>query len=163
MLPRHACCVLSRLRCNGHSLLLGSYLSMIGRIENPSCSACGHSSQDTPHSALSSYGFFAPLTFWRLSVSLQPLVQAVGSCPTSGTPWSSAMPPSLERGRAISNNNKLKSRFFLSHVQSLVQYKAETNMEKWIDKLKFNPPSVDMEIQPSLFRKQCILANMKNT
>ena len=49
VLPRHARCVLSRLRCNGHSLLLGSYLSRIVRIENPSCSACGHSSQDTPH------------------------------------------------------------------------------------------------------------------
>ena len=49
VLPRHARCVLSRLRCNGHSLLLGSYLSRIGRIENPSCSACGHSSQDTSH------------------------------------------------------------------------------------------------------------------
>ena len=41
--------VLSLLHCNGHSLLLGSYLSRIGRIENPSCSACGHSSQDTSH------------------------------------------------------------------------------------------------------------------
>ena len=49
VLPRHARCVLSRLRCNGHSLLLGSYLSRIGRIENPSCSACGHWSQDTSH------------------------------------------------------------------------------------------------------------------
>ena len=49
VLPRHARCVLSRLRCNGHSLLLGSYLSRIGRIENPSCSAYGHSSQDTSH------------------------------------------------------------------------------------------------------------------
>ena len=47
--PRHARCVLSRLRCNGHSLLLGSYLSRIGRIENPSYSACGHSSQDISH------------------------------------------------------------------------------------------------------------------
>ena len=46
VLPRHARCVLSRLRCNGHSLLLGSYLSKIGRIGNPSCSACGHSSHD---------------------------------------------------------------------------------------------------------------------
>ena len=46
MLPRHARCVLSRFRCNGHSLLLGSYLSRIGRIENPSCSACEHPSQD---------------------------------------------------------------------------------------------------------------------
>ena len=46
VLPCHARCVLSRLRCNGHSLL-GSYLSRIGIIENPSCSACGHSPQDT--------------------------------------------------------------------------------------------------------------------
>ena len=49
VLPRHACCVLSGLCCNGHSLLLSSYLSRIGRIENPSCSACGHSSQDISH------------------------------------------------------------------------------------------------------------------
>ena len=49
VLPRHARCVLSRLRCKGHSLLLGSYHSRIGRIENSSCSACGHSSQDTSH------------------------------------------------------------------------------------------------------------------
>ena len=47
VLSRHARCVLSRLYCNGHSLLLGSYLSEIGRIENPSCSACRRSSQDT--------------------------------------------------------------------------------------------------------------------
>ena len=46
---RHARCVLSRLRCNGHSLLLDSYLSKISKIENPSCSACGHSPQDTSH------------------------------------------------------------------------------------------------------------------
>ena len=49
VLPRHARCVLSRLHCNGHSLLLSSYLSKIGRIENPSCSACGHSSQGISH------------------------------------------------------------------------------------------------------------------
>ena len=41
VIPRHARCVLSRLRCNGHSLLLSSYLCRIGRIENSSCSACG--------------------------------------------------------------------------------------------------------------------------
>ena len=49
VLSRHARCVLSRLHCNGHSLLLSSYLSRIGIIENPSCSAYGHSSQDTSH------------------------------------------------------------------------------------------------------------------
>ena len=51
------------------------------------------------HSALSSYGLFAPLAFWRLSVSLLPLVQALGSCPAFGAPWSSAMPPFLGKGR----------------------------------------------------------------
>ena len=102
VLPRHARCVLSRLRCNGHSLLLGSYLSRIGRIENPSCSACGHLSS---HSALPSYALFTPLTLWRLSVSVRPLVQTPGSCPVSGAPWSSAMPPSLGRVRVNNNNN----------------------------------------------------------
>ena len=46
VLPRQACCALSRLRCNGNSLLLSSYLSRIGRIENHSCI---HPSQDTSH------------------------------------------------------------------------------------------------------------------
>ena len=49
VLPRHDRSVLSRLRCNGQSLLLGSYLCRIGRTENPSCSACGRSSQDISH------------------------------------------------------------------------------------------------------------------
>ena len=49
VLLRHARCVLSRLRCNGHSLLLSSYLSKIGGIENPFCSSCGHPFQDTYH------------------------------------------------------------------------------------------------------------------
>ena len=49
VLPRHALCVLSRLRCNGQDLLLSSYLSRIGRMEKPSCSAYGHSSQDPSH------------------------------------------------------------------------------------------------------------------
>ena len=98
-------CVLSCLRCNGHSLLLSSYLSRIGRIENPSCSVCGHSSQDI---------FFLILhclatdslrrSLFGDSVSLRPLVQALGSCPASGAPWSSAMPPSLGRGRINYNH-----------------------------------------------------------
>ena len=49
VLPCHARCVLSCLSCNRHSLLLDSYLSRIGRIENPSCSVGGHSFQDTFH------------------------------------------------------------------------------------------------------------------
>ena len=57
------------------------------------------------HSALSSYGLFAPFTLSRLLVSLRPLVQTVGSCPASGAPRSSAMPPSLGRGRVTNNNS----------------------------------------------------------
>ena len=85
VLPRHARYVLSRLRCNGHSLLLGSYLSRIGRIENPSCSTCGHLSQDTSHLIL-----HCPATdslrrsLIGNSVSLRPLVQALGICSASG-------------------------------------------------------------------------------
>ena len=62
---------------------------------------------------------------------------------------------------------RLKSRkSFLSHVHTLVQPRAETIMEQWIDELKSKPPSVDMGIQPSESlppRKQCTLANMDNT
>ena len=49
VLPRHSRCVPPRLRCNKHSLLLSFYFFRIGRIENLSCSAFGHSSQDTSH------------------------------------------------------------------------------------------------------------------
>ena len=51
------------------------------------------------HSALSSYGLFAPLTYWRLSVSLQPLVQALESFQVCGAPWFSTMLPCFVRGR----------------------------------------------------------------
>ena len=73
VLPRHA-------HCNGHSLLLSSYLTSIGRIENSSCTACGYSSQRhlSSYSALSSNGFFAPLTLWRLSISVRSLVRVLG-------------------------------------------------------------------------------------
>ena len=49
VLPHHARCVLSCLCCNEYSLLLGSYLSRIGKIENAFCSTCRHTSQDTSH------------------------------------------------------------------------------------------------------------------
>ena len=58
----------------------------------------------------------APLTLWRLSVSLRPLVHTLGSCLASGAPWSSAMPQSLGRGRVAnnSNNNIVGRKRFLS-------------------------------------------------
>ena len=97
VLPRHARCVLSRLCCNGHSLLLSSYLSRIGRNENLSCSVCGHPSLSS-HSALSSYGFFASLALWRLSTSLRPLVQVQRNFPE--------MPPSVGRDRVTTTTFK---------------------------------------------------------
>ena len=70
MLLRHARCVLSRLRCNGYSLLLSFYLSRIGRVENPSCSACGYSFQDTSHLILHCPATdSAPLTLWLSTTS----------------------------------------------------------------------------------------------
>ena len=51
-LPRSARCALSRLRCNGHSTLLNSYLHRVGRAETPSCSNCGSESQNLSHLVL---------------------------------------------------------------------------------------------------------------
>ena len=51
-LPRSARCALSRLRCNGHSTLLNTYLHRVGRAETPSCSNCDSESQDLSHLVL---------------------------------------------------------------------------------------------------------------
>ena len=101
MLPHHAHCVLSRLCCNEHSLLLGSYLSRIGRIKNSFCSACGHSSQDTSHlilhcPATDSLSFYDPWSRpWGVALLL----------PKGLDQRSSAMPPPSEGGRVTNNNN----------------------------------------------------------
>ena len=106
VLPRHTRCVLSRLRCNGHSLLLSSYLSRIGRTENPSCSACGHSSQDTSHLILHCPATdSAPLTPCRLSVSLRPLVQVLGSFPDTGASMVFCYQPIPRKGSGNNNSN----------------------------------------------------------
>ena len=106
VLPRHSRCVLSCLRCNGHSLLLGSYLSRTGRIENRCCSACGYSSQDT---------FISFCTVQLRSLyaahSLATLCLFTNSSPDPGELpgfWGSMVfrhAPSLGRGRVNTNNN----------------------------------------------------------
>ena len=106
----HACSALSCLSCNGHSLLLSSYLSKIGRIENSSCSLRTSVLENlSSHSALSSYGFCVPLALWRIFFSLRSLVQVLGSFPASGAPQSSAMPTFLGRGRVTTTKAKTKS------------------------------------------------------
>ena len=107
MLPRHARCVLSSLRCNGHSLLLSSYLLRIARIENPSCSACGHSSQDTSHFILhcpatdslrrSLFGDSLSLyDFWSRPWRVAQLLGLRGLLP---------LPPPLGRGRVTTTTS----------------------------------------------------------
>ena len=109
--PRNLCSlvmlardVLSCLCCNGHSLLLSSYLSRIGRIL-PAASV------DTrPRTSLISF-CTAQLQTFCAAHSLATLCLStisgpdIGSCPASGAPWSSAMPPSLRKGRVTNNSN----------------------------------------------------------
>ena len=99
--PLYARCVPSRLRCNGHSLLISSHLSRIGRIENPSCSACGHPSQDISHLILHCPATdSAPLALWRLS---GPGPGELPGC------WSSMVfrhAPILRKGPGSNNSSK---------------------------------------------------------
>ena len=114
----HAHCALSRLRCNTRRLLLSSYLTRIGRIEDSSCSVCGHSSQDTSHLILHCPATDSlPRSLFGDFLSLRPLVQALGSFPASGAPWSFAMPPSLGRGRVTTTTSTI--RWELQHAPSI--------------------------------------------
>ena len=111
MLPRHARCVLLHLRCNRHSLLLGSNLSRIGRIKNPSCSVCRHSSKDTSHLILHCPAMNSlHHSLFGDSLSLYDLrSQTLGNCLASGVPWFSTMPPSLGRGQVINNIFRIRT------------------------------------------------------
>ena len=106
VLPRHARCVLVRLGCNGHSLL-NSDLPWIGRIENPSCSACGHFSS---HSALSSYGLFGDsLSLYDLRSRPWGVAQLLG---LQGLP---PCPHPSERKGSGNNNNSNKAIHVITH------------------------------------------------
>ena len=110
VLPGHARCVLSRLRCNGHSFLLG--LISLGLAESKILPAAPVDTR--PTSPLISFCTVQLRTLRRslfATVSLRPLIQTLGSCPASGAPWFSAMPPSLGRGR-VNNKNKSISDWF---------------------------------------------------
>ena len=116
VLTRHVRCVLSRLRCNGYCLLLSSYLSRIGRIKNSSYSPL-HTGFPIHFLRTSGYSFpedtrprtplilFCTVQLRTLCVarSLETLYLSAtsgpgpGSCPASGAPWFSAMPPSFGR------------------------------------------------------------------
>ena len=91
-------CVLSRLRCNRHSLLLA--LISQGLTESrilPSAPA------DTSHLIL-----HCPATdsLCRLLFGDSRSLSDSGSCPASGAPWSSTMPPFLGRGPVTTTTTK---------------------------------------------------------
>ena len=104
MLPRHARCVLSRLRCNGQSLLLSSFFFRIGRVENLSCSACRHSSQITSRLILQCPATdFLGCSFFGDSLSLYDLWYR---------PWGvvvilglHGLPPCLHLSEGVGNSN----------------------------------------------------------
>ena len=119
VLPRHARCALFRLRCNGHSLLFSSYLSRIGRIKNPFCSACGHPSQNISHLILHSPAtdslrrllFGNSLSLYNLWSRPWGVVLLLGL-----VPWSFVMPRSFGRGLVATTNNN--SNLFIVLAQS---------------------------------------------
>ena len=100
--------VLSRLRCNGHSVLLSSYFSRIGKFENSSCSACGHSSQDN----------FYLILYCPASDSLRRLLvgDSLSFYDLWSRPWGfmvfrHAIIPRKEPGNNNNNNNMQCTRF----------------------------------------------------
>ena len=110
VLLHHACCVLSHLRCNRHSLLLSFYLSRISRIKNPSYSACGHPSQDISHLIL-----HCPQRTLCVACSLAIFCLSTTSGPGPGKSpglWGSMVfshQPIPGKGSSNNNNNNSKT------------------------------------------------------
>ena len=103
LLSRSFRCELFRLRCNGHGLLLSSYLHRISRKENSACSACGHPLQDLNHLLLDCPAY-EPLrkSIFGSSLSiLDPRSRPWGVARTAWSPRSSSAPPSLGRGQVV--------------------------------------------------------------
>ena len=98
-LPLSLCSLSSTVQQTQPSVKLLSFQDWQNRESIPQRLRTLVPGQFSSHSALSSYGLYASLALWRLSVSLRPLVQVLGNCPASGAPWSLAMSPSLGRGR----------------------------------------------------------------
>ena len=119
VLPRHARCVLSRPRCNGHSLLLSS-LSM-GLAESKILPAAP--ADIRPRTPLISFCAVQLRTLYA-SHSLATLCLSTTSGPDPGelpgfwAPRSSTMPPSLGRGRVSNNNNRTRKDLMLRSSRS---------------------------------------------
>ena len=118
VLPRHARCALSRLCCNVHSLLLSFYLTRIGRIENPLCSAYEH----PPRTPLIPFCTFQQQTLCA-SLSLVPLYLSTssgrrsGELPSFGAPWFSAMLPFLGTGPVTTTTRNYNTFYVMWELQ----------------------------------------------
>ena len=91
VLPRHVCCVRSRLRCHPHSLLLNSFSldgckNHLGRIENLSYRTCGHPALFILFCIVQVRTLSTAV--WRVLFCLRPLFHALGSWLTSRAQWS---------------------------------------------------------------------------
>ena len=105
VLSRHTRDDIFRLRCNGNSLLLGSCITRIDRIESPSCSACGHRFKDISDLILH-YLATDSLATLCLSTTFGP---GPVELPDSRGSMVFRHAPSLERGRVTTTYMGLKS------------------------------------------------------
>ena len=103
VLPRHARCVHSRFRSDGHSLLLNFCLFRIGRSENPLCGACSHQTQDTSYYPATD-SLRRPL--FGVSFSMYELWSKLWKvCRFHGLNRLSHAPQSIERSRVATTAN----------------------------------------------------------
>ena len=107
ILSRPVHCTLSRLRCQGHSLLLSSSLRRINLSDTSSCSSCGHHIQDLHHLQ---FDCPASESLWRAvfgtSLSLLDLLSRPwgGCCSTARPPWSFVHAPRRRTGTSSTNH-----------------------------------------------------------
>ena len=84
VLPRHALCVLSRLRCNGHSLLLSSYRSTMGKKSRVFLAAPADSHPRAPPIPFCTVQLRTLCaTHFLATLCLSTIYKALGSCPAS--------------------------------------------------------------------------------
>ena len=130
MLLCHACCVLFRLRCKEHNLMLSSYQLITGKIENPYCSACKHSSQDTSHLILHCPAKDS-LHRSLFGVSLRPLVQAFGELPGFWGSMNFRHAPIPRKGSS-NNNSKIEITDALLRKKGVSKFRRSSCKQNYV-------------------------------
>ena len=108
VLPCHACCVLSFVYAAMDTafclVLISRGLAELRILPAAPVDTHPRTPFISSHSALSSYGFSAPLTLRLLSMTSGP---GPGELPGFWALWSSAMPPSLGRGQVTTTTSAI--------------------------------------------------------